>query len=187
MFSREVISSWKSIAEFLKREVRTAQRWEQTRGLPVHRTPGDPRAVVYAFRDELEEWLRSSTRTDGAEQLSVFREIFMHAPEAMWLLDDERRYREVNDAGCQLLGTTRDHLLGKQIDDFAGEPERRGLPRLWDRFVQERDLSGEFHFITLGGELVTTSFLARADIVPGLHLGIFRESTRRRLGVVPAA
>lgn len=34
------------------------RRWEIERGLPVHRMPGSARGVVYAFTNELEEWLR---------------------------------------------------------------------------------------------------------------------------------
>jgi len=34
------------------------RRWEIERGLPVHRVPGSARGVVYAFTNELEEWLR---------------------------------------------------------------------------------------------------------------------------------
>jgi tetratricopeptide (TPR) repeat protein len=34
------------------------RRWEVERGLPVHRVPGSARGVVYAFTNELEDWLR---------------------------------------------------------------------------------------------------------------------------------
>ena len=34
------------------------RRWELERGLPIHRVPGASRGLVYAFTDELEEWLR---------------------------------------------------------------------------------------------------------------------------------
>jgi PAS domain-containing protein len=105
----------------------------------------------------------------------------------MWLLDDTRRYREINDAGCRMLGVPREQLLGRQIDEFADAGERRTLPLLWDRFVHNGDLTGDFRFITIGGELVTTTFIARADIIPGLHLGIFRETRREPLSAISAA
>ena len=53
-----VLSSWKEIASFLGVGVRTAQMWEQQRGLPVRRLPG-PRGRVLATVGELESW-RSS-------------------------------------------------------------------------------------------------------------------------------
>ncbi len=49
--------SWKEIAHYLQCEERTAQRWEQERGLPVHRVPGDRRGTVYCFEHELAAWL----------------------------------------------------------------------------------------------------------------------------------
>ena len=53
----ERLDSWKEIAEYLKRDVRTLQRWEQTRGLPVRRVPGGGHAAVYALKLELDAWL----------------------------------------------------------------------------------------------------------------------------------
>ena len=40
------------------------QRWERTRGLPVHRLPGAGRGAVYALAAEVEVW-RSRTRPDS--------------------------------------------------------------------------------------------------------------------------
>jgi hypothetical protein len=51
------LDSWKEIAEYLKRDVRTVQCWEQTRGLPVRRVPGGGHAAVYALKSELDAWL----------------------------------------------------------------------------------------------------------------------------------
>ena len=53
----ERLGSWKEIAAYLNREVRTAQRWERERGLPVHRVPGAKRGGVWASRAELDAWL----------------------------------------------------------------------------------------------------------------------------------
>jgi len=53
------LQSWKEIAGYLKRGVRTAQRWERAAGLPVRRPrPGD-RSPVFAFPEELDAWMRS--------------------------------------------------------------------------------------------------------------------------------
>jgi YVTN family beta-propeller protein len=47
------LEGWKDIADYLRRGVRTVQRWEQ-KGLPVHRH--DDVGSVYAFRSELDLW-----------------------------------------------------------------------------------------------------------------------------------
>jgi Tol biopolymer transport system component len=53
---RNRLESWKEIAEYLRREVRTVQRWEREQGLPVHRHAHHKRSSVYAFPLELDEW-----------------------------------------------------------------------------------------------------------------------------------
>lgn len=53
------LHSWKEIANFLEVTPRTAQKWEQDRGLPVRHLPG-PRGRVMAFVDELEAWKQTA-------------------------------------------------------------------------------------------------------------------------------
>jgi hypothetical protein len=54
-----VLKSWKEIADYLKAGVRTVQRWENLRGLPVYRTGGTRGAPVVGYRPELKAWLQS--------------------------------------------------------------------------------------------------------------------------------
>ena len=50
------LDSWKSIATFCGRTVRTVQRWEMTEGLPVHRHIHEAMGSVYAFASEVHAW-----------------------------------------------------------------------------------------------------------------------------------
>lgn len=50
------LESWKAIARYLGRSVRTVRRWEQQEALPVHRLMHQSQASVYAFRQELDDW-----------------------------------------------------------------------------------------------------------------------------------
>ncbi len=52
----ERLESWKEIANYLKRGVRTVQRWEREEGLPVHRHMHDKLGTVYGFRAEIDAW-----------------------------------------------------------------------------------------------------------------------------------
>lgn len=52
----ERLDSWKEIAAFLQRDVRTVQRWEKTAGLPVHRHAASRLRTAYAYRSELDTW-----------------------------------------------------------------------------------------------------------------------------------
>jgi tetratricopeptide (TPR) repeat protein len=51
------VESWKEIAAYFGRDVRTVRRWERNEGLPVHRHLHGFRGSVYAFQPELEGWL----------------------------------------------------------------------------------------------------------------------------------
>lgn len=59
--------SWKEIAAHLKRDLRTVRRWEPERGLPVHRVPGGGRRAVFAYRSEIDDWLRDKERSLSGE------------------------------------------------------------------------------------------------------------------------
>lgn len=52
-----LLNSWKEIATYLSRGVRTVQRWEHAARMPVHRVGRGPRAPVFALGKELERWL----------------------------------------------------------------------------------------------------------------------------------
>jgi len=56
----EGLTSWKGIADHLGVNVRTAQRWEEERGLPVRRLGGQ-RGRVVASTDELDAWKRATS------------------------------------------------------------------------------------------------------------------------------
>jgi Tol biopolymer transport system component len=63
--AKDRLDSWKEIAGYLKRDVRTVQRWERDFGLPVQRLPGGPKAGVFAMRAELDRWLESDPESRG--------------------------------------------------------------------------------------------------------------------------
>src|SRR5215467_15698581 len=54
----EVLGSWKEIAAYLKKGVRTVQRWEAELGLPVHRPARASKGVVIAYPSELDHWCK---------------------------------------------------------------------------------------------------------------------------------
>ena len=56
---KDRLDSWKEIAAYLGRDVTTVQRWEKREGMPVHRHLHDKVGSVYAFRVELDAWVRS--------------------------------------------------------------------------------------------------------------------------------
>lgn len=58
---RKQLNSWKEIASVLGVSVRTTQKWEAERGLPVRRSAGE-KGRVSASLDELEQWQAANLR-----------------------------------------------------------------------------------------------------------------------------
>lgn len=50
------LDSWKEIASYFRRDIRTVQLWEKNEGLPIHRHFHKQMGSVFAFRSELERW-----------------------------------------------------------------------------------------------------------------------------------
>jgi hypothetical protein len=72
--SSDVLNSWKEIAVYLDRSVRSVQRWENDCGLPVRRiNPASEKSPVIASRVELDEWIRSRKRQPVSKNLQHSR------------------------------------------------------------------------------------------------------------------
>jgi len=65
--SQQTLSSWKEIAAYFGRGIRTVQRWERELQLPVYRPKSSHKAPVLAFSNELERWSRSRSIAPSRE------------------------------------------------------------------------------------------------------------------------
>jgi TolB-like protein/Tfp pilus assembly protein PilF len=60
------LESWGEIASYLRRDIRTVQRWERLLGLPVRRLKIGKSGSVYAYRSELDKWYQERQPQNGA-------------------------------------------------------------------------------------------------------------------------
>src|SRR5688572_25241278 len=65
------LDSWKEIAAYANRGVRTVRRWEREEGLPVHRHVHRRLGTVYAYRSEIDAWRRSASRATHGRADSI--------------------------------------------------------------------------------------------------------------------
>ena len=52
----DLLESWKEIASYLGKGVRTVVRWEKTESLPIHRHLHERRSSVFAYKSEIDAW-----------------------------------------------------------------------------------------------------------------------------------
>jgi hypothetical protein len=56
----QTLTSWKDIAVYLDKSVRTVQRWENEAGLPVRRAgAASSKGPVFAIAEEIDAWVRT--------------------------------------------------------------------------------------------------------------------------------
>ena len=78
------MESWKEISDYLKRTVKTCQRWEQELDLPIRRLEDAPRARVYAYKDELDFWLKD--KLDNQDTTTKYLSTAKKKPKRLWIV-----------------------------------------------------------------------------------------------------
>jgi len=102
------LTSWKEIANYLGKGVRTVQRYEAELGLPVRRPAGKSRAAVMATRAEIDAWVDSSP-IRPAVQRSV-SEMVAHDPQLNEIREGVREMHELRRQMSALRAETRSSL-----------------------------------------------------------------------------
>ncbi len=114
------LTSWKEIAIYLGKGVRTVQRWERDLGLPVRRFDGRAERRVLALCEELDEWVVSRHAQNGGGIRAELAKCRLELTELN--TENERLRREV-----ELLKATLSEL-------------HRKLPRNCDPILRARQL-----------------------------------------------
>ncbi len=70
-----VLTSWKDIAKYLGKGVRTAQRWEAELGLPVRRPKQEGKSVVLAIPEEIDAWVHSHRQREPGDSARTHKQL----------------------------------------------------------------------------------------------------------------
>jgi hypothetical protein len=110
-----MLGSWKEIAGYLGKGVRTVQRWEREFGLPVRRPNGGQRRIVHASPEELNRWLA----THWAQRPAVTAPLNDGKPRAVDVHIEAAR--ELRSAHLQIVDELRHSLneLAKSCQSLA--------------------------------------------------------------------
>jgi PAS domain S-box-containing protein len=127
-----------------------------------------------------------SERKRTEEDLQKYKQIVSHAPDRIALVDNEYRYRIVNDAYEAYLGGEKEDMIGKPVASFVGED-------LFQEHIKEhldKCLAGEtinyqawFHYPALGRRYLDVTYFPYIDTrgkVAGV-VGDLKDITDKRL------
>jgi PAS domain S-box-containing protein len=104
----------------------------------------------------------------------LYRAVLEHAPDAILVADDARRYIDGNRAARSFLGVSRQELVTLRIDDFTAARALPDIDRIWATFLQTGRLDGRFPMRLMNGLERLVSFHAVANITPGRHMTSLR-------------
>ena len=69
------------------------------------------------------------------EHEQKLRAVFDTALDAIFITDDERRYVDVNPAGCEYLGVAKRDLIGRRIDEFLPPNKLATVEEDWAEYI----------------------------------------------------
>lgn len=123
-----------------------------------------------------------SDEASAADAKYALELAFDLAPVSMAVLDEDRGFRMVNRAYCQLVGYPRRELLELRLPDVT-HPEDHWLDRDWLEYVHDSDagtVSQKKRLVTRNGETVWVTHDSRKSAL-GSDSPLFSVSTFRRM------
>jgi len=112
----------------------------------------------------------------GEARLSALIE---QSPDGIFVADLAGRYVYVNEAGCRLLGYSRDEIVGKTIEDFIAAEESDRLARSKDEMLRGTSHVGEWKLRRKDGAWVPVEVNANI-LADGQWQGFVRDISDRK-------
>jgi PAS domain S-box-containing protein len=130
---------------------------------------GDPRAVL-AVTVDLSERKR---------QEDELRALFEESLDALLIAGDDAVLVDANPAAILLFALERSAIIGRRLFDLFPAETREDAETLWRDFLSSGHQEGMIRLVRPDGQPVEVEYRARAHYVPGRHLSVLRDVTKR--------
>ncbi len=142
------LDSWKEVAAYLGRNIRTCRNWERDLGLPVHRLDGSSKSHVFAYTGELDDWREKKGRLpeNGETRTGDLAETNRPpAPDSVSIRRSVRTWYVVASVAAPLLVVVAVAFVARHPRPAPGPP----VGRFTVKVEPAHRLEGENHFLTL--------------------------------------
>jgi PAS domain S-box-containing protein len=113
--------------------------------------------------------------------LGLFKAAFTQSRNPMVLVDDQRRFVDMNRAFLRMLGYTRAELVGQPVRTVVdGGP--RLTPEEWVAALAQQQFTGEVGLVRADGTVVLHQWGATVEVVTGRRLVLLVALTTSRWG-----
>lgn len=159
MTEPEFLNSWKEIASYMGRGVRTVQRYEVQYGLPVRRPAAKSRSAVMATRGEIDAWVAAAPFRERYE-LSKVSAKQLSAPSVSAINDGLAKMHELRHQMLELRAETH---VALNVFMSSLDSLHRGLNR-----SQTSDQNGAIGAAREGANLGWNGSSARGKVAKGV-------------------
>ncbi len=130
---------------------------------------------------ELEETLAQRIQAEESRRLSEgrYRTLFEHSPFGIVIADHESYYIDANPAICQMLGYTRDDLVGLHASDIVAESEIEHIEPALEAIQSASGYGRVWRFRRKDGSTFEAE-VAATTMPGGQLLGLIRDLTDQR-------
>ncbi len=101
------------------------------------------------------------------------RSIFDKSLIPMVMVDNERRYMEVNAAARLLARISLEEVRRRRIDDFTAPEDVPAMREAWKELIAEGTVSGRYHVTFPDASTLWILFAGTANALPAQHLIVF--------------
>jgi PAS domain S-box-containing protein len=129
------LTSWKDIAGYLGRTTRTVQRWEKSLSLPIHRKGARSSGIVYAFQEEIDEWLVKTGGQPDSPSLSIrngrLDALIEALPHVAWIADVNGLVEYANQRWNDYTGQSVVNPFPAGMEDAIHPDDLPAVRRVW--------------------------------------------------------
>jgi PAS domain S-box-containing protein len=137
---------------------------------------GGRRGLMLVTRD-LTDAKRAAQALEQSE--IKYRSLVQHASDGIFIAASDGRYTEVNDAGCRMLGYTRDEILAMRMDDIVEADELQAKPVQYEQLRNGGPLLAERRMRRKDGSAMLAEISGRM-LPDGQFLGLVRDIGQRK-------
>ncbi|MDP3580902.1 MAG: PAS domain S-box protein, partial [Ignavibacteria bacterium] len=150
--------------------------WALVNADPVCGNENELTQVIVTFND-----ITKRKNAEVALKLSEvrYRTLVEHAMDGIFIADQSGSYIDVNQAGCQMLGYTRDQILKLNMIDLIRKEELQTAPIQFDKLRSGKTALAERNLIHSNGTLVPVE-ISGIMLPDKRFLGIVRNITERK-------
>lgn len=111
----------------------------------------------------------------------MYKDIFENSVTPMLICDSYLRYKDVNDAACQLLGYAKKELLDMHVWQLTRPDKHKETLMLWSDFISTKYQTGTIELFKKDGTKIIVEYQATSEFTPGMHLASMNDITQKKI------